>query len=935
MAKVPAASTPPPASRTVTVPGPTGRTAARSSRSAAPAKPGTRAVTVPSAADFQHAEKDALLQLRIGRSAHLYAVIASAALALDAVLLLFFYPHLPSLGAGDHGSLAVERTFFLVLPLLGGLALSVVGLASKWEAFQLWPWEAHFSTTVGAVAVNTLLALVYGLRVGGVGPFAAIPLYPWFYPAELAGITLALVGIVLTWSGWSGRQWASALSALLAVGSAALLVVPPPGASGDADVLAVSLFISAILYQTSGSFLHLISSGTRPHERELITSGQSRMFRLADELKQRDDAIRFRETALVQREAQVENAFLSVRRQHDSLEEARHQLDDLEEDYRKRSDALALQEQSWAGRIAESDTKSRLNDDKSKALELREQEVARQIPHLSAREQRLVAREGEQTKRDVELTQRQQALDQRDQGVKEAEARLASRRQELDQRTQELLRKEGDVTARTLSPGGADAVAAAGGGRATEADPAREARLRQLQAALDEQNVQLGKRARELAERAKTVEAALQRSAEQQADIATREANLRQGESELADLKKSAGERQTRYDSAVKEYEGRLEEVGRQSSEAARKAADAEQRLKTVTEREGLLASRGERLRTLASQLDRREGELTAREAALVAAEDEVGLRRQAAARSAASSGPRASSSTVAGAAGGPGRERAVATAPSGGIRDIATEGADPGKEAAAGDMLAPPTGRRFGDRLPTGTARLDDLLLGGIPPRGHIVLLGDAFVGKEVVLYGFVAEGLKRGEPVILVTAARSPAEVAQSLGVVQPQFLEYEQMGLVHWIDASGSGARPDGHHVVLQSSDDRAGILSNLVKVAKELGGEGAPPVRVGFLGLAAVLAHGDERVGFSFLQNVVGILKPRDALAMYSLESGALSEAQVETLLSRMDGAILFRQDRDRLFLSVKGFGEVETREWIECRATPRGLVVGSFALERIR
>jgi hypothetical protein len=81
--------------------------------------------------------------------------------------------------------------------------------------------------------------------------------------------------------------------------------------------------------------------------------------------------------------------------------------------------------------------------------------------------------------------------------------------------------------------------------------------------------------------------------------------------------------------------------------------------------------------------------------------------------------------------------------------------------------------------------------------------------------------------------------------------------------------------------------------------------------------------------------VGILKPRNSLAVYSLEAGALSEAQVETLLSRMDGAILFRQDRDRLLLSVKGFGDVETRDWIECRATQRALIVGSFALERIR
>ena len=158
---------------------------------------------------------------------------------------------------------------------------------------------------------------------------------------------------------------------------------------------------------------------------------------------------------------------------------------------------------------------------------------------------------------------------------------------------------------------------------------------------------------------------------------------------------------------------------------------------------------------------------------------------------------------------------------------------------------------------------------------------------------------------------------------------------MGMVRGVDAAGAGGAPADHRVVLKSSDDRSGILSNLVQAANALDGKKPSSFRVAFLGLSAVLAHGDERASFSFLQNVVGILKPRNALAMYSLEAGALSEAQVESLLGRMDGAIVFRQDRDRLFLSVKGFGEVETREWIECRATQRQLIVGSFALERIR
>jgi KaiC/GvpD/RAD55 family RecA-like ATPase len=892
--------------------------------------PATRKVTVPGPEDLEHAKDDALLQLKIGRGAQVYAVLASAALGLDGILLLFFYPHLPTLTGADRGTVALQQTFFLLLPVLAGLGVAGIGLATKWEAYQLWPWEAHFSITVAAVAANAAIAIVYGLRVAGVGALAHVGLMPWFYPVELAGISLAFLGIVLTWNAWTLRQWASAAGAVIPVLTAVFVYFPPPNVSADSSALAVSLFLSAILYQTSGSFLHLISSGTRPHERELITSGQSRMFRLADEVRQKEDALHFREAALVKREADVENSLLSVNRQNDSLKEARLQLDDLEEDYRNRSDALVEKERKWAGQLAEIDAKARLVEDRTKTIEIREQEVQRLVPQVSAREQRLVDQEGKQTQRDVELTQRQQELKMREAGVAETEARLEARRKELDLKTADLLRREGDVSAK--GPGAAASSTTPG---AAQELAARELKLKQFKTVLDEQNVALGRRARETAERAKSAEESLQRSAQREAVLASREAALKQREAELSDLVKSADERRTQYDVAARDYQGRVQEFGKQQVESAQRGADLDRSLKSLADREATLASREKRLVASALAVDRREADLTARERALEATEAEVSLRRQSIERSTET--PLALSSIgfaeqvdlpVASSSG------RTAGARGRGIRDL-SETPLGTQDHPGSETLAAPVGRRYADRYPTGTARLDDLLLGGIPPAGHIAVLGDAFVGKEVVLYSFLAEGLKRGEPAVLVTASRSPNEVSESLGVVLPQFREYEQMGMVRWIDASGSASSPEKNRVVVKGSDDRAGILSTLVQAANAAEGGRGQTFRVGFFGLSAVLAHGDERVGFSFLQNVVGILKPRKALAMYSLEAGALSDAQVETLLSRMDGAIIFRQDRDRTFLSAKGFGDVQTRDWVECRATQRSLIIGSFALERIR
>ena len=883
--------------------------------------PATRAVTVPAPEDLEHAKDDALLQLRIGRYAHFYTVVISGAFALDGILLLYLQPDLHAFASG---SWATE--FFLLLPIAAGVMIAAVGLASKWEEYNLWPWEAHFSTSVGAVGLNAVILIVFVLHVANYGSFGSLSIWPWYLAVVFAGITVALLGLVLTWNGWSTRQWFAAIAAVLPLATVLLVVFPPNGAGSLDSALASSLFLSAIFYQSSGSFLHLMSSGTRSHERELITSSQTKMFRAAEEVRAKEEALHFREAALVKREADAENDEMSIKRQQDALTEARAQLQENEVDYQKRSDAIVAKEREWAGKIADMDGRERAVADRQNSLELREQELARSTPLVSAREQRLVEREGELTKREVELNQRSGDIDRRAAAIPDVEARLDARKKELDQKTNELLRREGEVSsAETRATGAAPAAGAAAADLA-----GREVKLQQLKLALDEQNLVLGRKARDLADKAKIAEDALKASADKEAGLAAREAAVRQRESDLADQMKAAEERRGRYDAAAKDYETKLSEVGKAQVSAAEKSADLDRTLKSISDRESAVQERERQLRLSQTTVDQRERDVTVRERAVAATEAEVSLRRQEIARG--------TDIPIAGLAALAAADRMDAIGPSGrttrspGVRDLSEA-----PDAASDERLRTSTPRRIADRLPTGTPRLDDLLLGGLPPKSHSVLVGEAFVGKEVVLYSFLAEGLKRGEPVVIVTATRAPSEVGESLGVVLPQFREYEQMGMVTWVDASGAGTAPssDAHRLGTKGSDDRAGILSQLVKAAKSAGGERDVPFRVGFLGLSAVLAHGDERASFSFFQNVVGILKPRNALAMYSLEGGALSEAQVETLLGRMDGAFLFRQDRDKTFLSVKGLGDVQTRDWVECRATNRALIVGSFALERIR
>ncbi len=901
--------------------------AAKSSRTARP----SAGVT---GQDLDVARRDALLQLKIGRSAHLLTVGVSVLLGLDAIALLFFFSPLPSLAPSDHGLSALVTTLYILLPLLGAVAIAAVGLGTKWGEFRLWPWEGHFSVSAGGLLVGALTAALYFGRVAGYGPWGSASLFPHLIALSFATITLSLLGLALTWRPWGSRQWASAACALLPLATALLVYFPPTQAGIGSEPLVVALLISAVLYQTSGSFLHLLSSGTPVHRQAVVLSGQDRIGRLAGEVRQKEEALRFRELAVIKREADAETAEATARRAQELSAASKERLESLDTELRERADELAKREREVAGGAAELDGRTRILEDREKAAEAKAQQLERAAAELNERATSVSRSAGEQAQHEVELRQLSSDVRRKASEFGEREQRLASREKQLEEKTAELLRREGDITARELSAGGTKK----GGPTPPEQDlAAREARARHLKTLLDEQNTMLGQRAQEVAAQARQAETTLRQATERQAALAAREAALAQKESDLHSRLRSAEERRAQSEQTLKDYRDRVEAVTRQQADLARKAVDVDRTMKTLPEREKVLSDREAKLASALAEIERREGALHSRERTSEANEAELSFRLQELDRAIADvQGPEP-----------PARGLPRTSEPrSGGRGEAATRPATAGVPAGpkGGAVSEPQTipgtlaaqqGRRYGDRLPSGTPRLDDLLLGGLPPKSHVALVGEAFVGKEVALYAFVAEGLKRGEPVVLVTATRSPDEISESLGVLLPQFREYEQIGKVTWIDASGSGAAAGPHRLVTAGSNDLPGILSALVQASKDLSATPPGRFRVGFLGLSAALAHGEERAGFAFLQNIVGILKPRDALAMYSIEAGALSEPQVESLLGRMDGAILFRQDRDRTFLSVKGFGDVETREWIECRASNRALVIGSFALERIR
>ncbi len=245
-------------------------------------------------------------------------------------------------------------------------------------------------------------------------------------------------------------------------------------------------------------------------------------------------------------------------------------------------------------------------------------------------------------------------------------------------------------------------------------------------------------------------------------------------------------------------------------------------------------------------------------------------------------------------------------------------------------------------DRIETGTPRLDDLLLGGIPMNSQILFVGPAFVGKEIGILNFIAEGLRSGTPCILVTTSRPPVEIAKDMGPILPSFREYEQLDLVRWIDGSspmpGSKKKTptkEGNSYVVGGAGDYEGILKAIDKIEAEFRKEDHGHLRLAYMTLSTSLTQGNEKEALSFVQRLVNRMRKTESVSIYAVERGMHADQQIEALEHQMDGAIHFKVDRQKNLLSVAGICDVQTRDWVEYKHTNRALMIGAFMLERIK
>src|SRR5437016_7516961 len=918
-----------------------------------------RAVSAPEAAGTS---QQGLLQLSFARHAHGYGFVGAAAFLLDAILILYIGIQSPVLPTG-------VRLDFLVwlLPSVAGAVASWDAVRLKREPYRRHYESTHFAMSAVGMAVFFVIALAIVLMIWQQFPAWLDP--GWIYPIAVAGVPLTIISMGMTWEGLGFRKTGSFVLAAATPVLALFLafthisLTDPAGRS----LYVVTLLIGALSTEFAGSLLHIIASSTSVYQREILKADNSKVALIQQDYQKKREALDYKERALRGREAHLEALQQELEDQAKELKAKFSDVTARENAIEKGMKDLRDIDRKVASARAEIEAKVeeiRLRDADISTLKT-EHEKMRQT--LNAREASLAEREKEVKRTSIELTSQLRSSEAKVKSIEEREARLQELEKSFESKRTSMLKEEKELELKDseLRLKGEQVEAT----HSTGADATRIRELKEWEKKILAKEKELGKqevelrtmetRLKERYENATRIEKQFQgqrrmfddRESEyvsREKKISDQEAALRERSSE-SERQASAGEEaQHQLDDKTKKYAELFKDAKMKEAAAGSNEADTRRQKENLDSRERKLHEMQTNLQAEIKRLNEENRNLLEKAKEIEERESDLQLKSLE-------------------------LENKTREGRAPGMRDMGREGqleewerrlrereedlkrrtyqkekememregavkariTTAAGEAEAEEAIAV---EKKADRVKTGTPRLDDLLYGGIPFNSNVLFVGPAFVGKEVALLNFIAEGLKKGIPVIIITTTKLPIDVAKDIAPILPTFVEYDQLGLVRWIDctspmASGKPVKEKNVWRVNGPTD-----FDNIYQVVNQLDEEFKkkyPYFRLAYLTLSSSITQADERDAMNFFQRLMNRLRQTKAVSAIALERGMHNDQTLEAMEHMVDGAIHFKSDKQKTQLQVVGLGEVQTHDWVPYKFTNKAIMIGSFQLERIR
>ncbi len=943
-------------------PGPAFRPTYEHPRTAKPSTPNQAAL----------AAQQGLLQLTYGRHAHGYGIAAAVAFLVDALLLLFLStsataPILPG-GYPDF-------TLWL-LPAVAGAVSSVDAVRLKREPYSRQYLSRHFIMSLMGMVLFFVVATFIFLVIGRIAPSWILP---WIFPVAVLGVPLTIISMAMTWEGLGGRKAASiALALILPVGMfllvlANITIVPATGASTTTNLSwppMVLLFAGALTTEFSGALLHIIASSTSVYQREILKADNTKVALLQQELQKKREALDYKERAIRGREAHMEALQQELDEQAGELKTKIGDITQREVAVDKASKELRDLDRKVASARAEIEAKV-------EELRLRESDVAQAKQEtdklrteVTAREGTFASREQELKRKEIEISSHTRTLEQKLRAAEDRESRLQESEKSIDARRTALLKqakdlelKESEIKLKTEQVEATHST--------TEKERVRElkdweAKILSKEKEVGHKEVELRTLENQLRERyenatriEKQFQAQRKIHEDREAELVTREKGISDQEAGLRERTSEVERMAASIQDAQNELQGKTKKYAELFKEAKLKEAAAGSSQDEIRERSVSLASREKKLGEMQSnlqaeikRLNEENRKLLERSKEMEEKESELSLREMEMDNQAKEA-------------------RAAAATP--GMRDMDREAQleewerrlrereeefkrrtyqkdkelEMRETALKAHLTAASTEaeaeaavsvEKKAEKVKTGTPRLDDLLYGGIPFNSNLLVVGPAFVGKEVAILNFVAEGLKKRVPTIIVTTTKLPIDIAKDMAPILPTFVEYDQLGLVRWIDSTAptaNGKTLKEKNVFRVNGPTDFDAMFQIISQLDEEFKAKYPYFRLAFLTLSSSLTQADERDALNFFQRLVNRLRQTKAVSLFALERGMHEDQTIEALEHMVDGAIHFKQDKQKTTMQVAGLSEVQTRDWVPYKFTNKAIIIGSFQLERIR
>lgn len=209
-------------------------------------------------------------------------------------------------------------------------------------------------------------------------------------------------------------------------------------------------------------------------------------------------------------------------------------------------------------------------------------------------------------------------------------------------------------------------------------------------------------------------------------------------------------------------------------------------------------------------------------------------------------------------------------------------------------------------------TLPLDELQT--LAPGTNLLIEGPAQTNKHQLATKMLAAGTARGEHTVIISPDMSADRLSRS---VDSMDADTDYLYIVDCTGATGKGSFDDEERVKFVSSPgDLTGIGMGLVKCTQAVGADAAYGLRVGVLSVSTLLRYAEVNRVFNFLHVLTGRVSAAGYLGIYTIDSAAHDESDLNVLRSLFDAAVKLRETDDgTLEAKIVGLDDVDS-SWTE-------------------